>query len=342
MKLRTILQLIREDSIEQAIAANDYATSMLKNAKQKKLDSINYWADKTKAAQDRIQVLQNKGEKIDDDSINKATAIRNNAIEKVGIKSKKFKAIAKIFAKELTHHLTFKKIVHEVHHVYHNIAKPLAKSAHKFSKNPKAASIEAYDNSKDFLSRSIFAIKNVGQVAKNTIDMISNAKAKSKMQFTSEEKLLMKTDPDTFRTKLVNKLTPAEEKDVKTLSHAVATTAILATCGTFVGHTAHLAHGIGAALTQSTGKIVLESLIAEGTILMKTHILASLRDAAIQTAMIIHSGHLIPIHDDINDDENKIKHGDLMLSIYPFIKMFENEDLQTELINKFKDIILSE
>ena len=64
MKLRTILQLIREDSIEQAIAANDYATSMLKNAKQKKLDSINYWADKTKAAQDRIQVLQNKGEKI--------------------------------------------------------------------------------------------------------------------------------------------------------------------------------------------------------------------------------------------------------------------------------------
>ena len=41
-----IEQLLKEDSIEQAVAAHKYANQMLKNAKMKDLKSTDYWTDK--------------------------------------------------------------------------------------------------------------------------------------------------------------------------------------------------------------------------------------------------------------------------------------------------------
>jgi hypothetical protein len=343
MKLKDLLPLrLTEDSIEQAIAAHKYAADMLKNAKEKKLDSINYWSDKLNNAKDRVKTLKNKGEVETADTDSKANEILNKANQSLqsSFKNAGVKKHAKIFLQQLGKHLTFKKVAEEAKEVFELVAKPIHKASKLLINNPKEAIKDGYESSKNFLKRSVFAIKNVGQVANNVIDMTSDFKNKHNFKFTDEEKQLMKSDPDKFKDKLMKRLTPQEEKDVTTLAKVAATTAFLTICGTYIGHAVHVAGATSEILTAEVGNSLVHGLMTGGSEIMKSHLIASVRDSAFTTLIIAGSLELShPKHESIDDNDIISRHGQLSLQLEPFIVLFTDSDMQKELINNYTQLL---
>ena len=209
MKIKNLIKLIEtkinkkvilEDTLVSAMASLKYSDKMLKQATEDKLDSKEYWQQRKKSAEHRVNTLKGKGEEETEDTHTKADELLTNLEDKTKkslkdyLKNPKFIKTANQFVKELSNHITFKAVIVHSKHQIHTLVSPVLNTAKNLSKEPQKTIKELKQTSANYFKNCFRAIKNTKTMAVNATNTIALVKKKHSTKFTPDEKKKLLSD----------------------------------------------------------------------------------------------------------------------------------------------------
>lgn len=328
---------LNEDSLVSAYASLKYADKMLANAHEKGLESKKYWSDKKSHATERINVLKGKGEEETEDTHKQANELlsklenKNKESFKELLKNPEVRKHAITFVKDMASHVSMKAMISHTAHHFHNLIKPVIDTTKGLFTKPKETYVQLKSTSKEYFFTVFKTMKNTKVIAQNANQAVKDIHSKYKTRFSEEEKKDLLSDPDKFLSKLSNKLSPSEIKDIKMVTRHALNVATAALCAQYISHVTHGITEVGHALTDGLTKASIEVCKEVG----KEHLAGAMKESFINTSVLalnLAENTTQMAESNMNENED---YSNLFASMIPFIKLYSTKpEIQKSIIQE--------
>jgi hypothetical protein len=256
-----------EDTYDQARLGHDFAKQMLVNAKKKKLPSEKYWQARMDDAKKRMTLMRKTKKDAPKDT--KDTTGHYGHETKSGVAGH-----AQVFKKELANHTTTAALIDHGKHLSHDLKKAFA-----VVKGSDARRTRLFQH----ISRNVAGL---GKITNNFAGQIKDLSARLQTEFTPEERAAMQKDPDSFKDKLLAKVTPREQQSLKLagkIGYTAAGAYLLGTYGSYIGGSLGTAFKSAANMQDATN--IMDMALKHMPEFLQHHVAHATKEAVMMTVL---------------------------------------------------------